>query len=762
MKKRLRALILVLIFSLSTLNATYPKVALVLSGGGAKGLAQIPIVEGIQELGIPIDFICGTSMGGLVGGYYALGYSTEDIIHMLKENPLIDAMIYSPPLKSSYSPSFTNEPKGLQLSLGVDSAGIGNSPGLISDQGVLSFINKTTIKSPGDVDFDDLHIPYKAVAVNVATGEEKIIETGYISDAMRATMSLPIIFPPYLLKDGTYCMDGGLVDNLPVKVAKEWGADIIISVDVSYESLKTNKEFSTLSGIIIQTMVLATFNSREGSLSQSDIVIMPDVSEFMILDVGSYEEILKKGSIAFEENKDKFIEIRDEISKHRDIEIRDNNSPSYYSQIKDPLITEIHVNDITSNNQNYFYINRIEKYVGKRLTKEALNELDKEVKTFASLNGISTVSYNFNPKDKENNSGVLELGLRSWDNSPSKLGLLAAVKLGLSSNVENFSWFYFSSDINTQLKDVFAEKMALDLRLTFAESNNIKAKIGYQFFSSKDKELTLSFHFGGKFGSLSPANNKNVKYYIPSSSVGLDVGIGCDFRLSNKLSSELLFNYNLVSLGRANYHGVANQKNFENPVLNILSTDLNLAFLDMDESLFAAKGFGVKALGSLKVTDGEFNFSSFIEGCFNLQITSKDTLKIKGNFGYSTANYQLTSSYFDMGGYSGIPGSYLGHFTREYFLTSLSYQRYLGDYIAPLYIQAGIKFFGHDLYNPIKNINPIVNKDMMISPLAKKPSIDNLGLGFFSGVGFKTNFGDIVFGVGLSINGNFSLVVEFV
>jgi len=764
MKKKFEAIILVLLISLSSLNATYPKVALVLSGGGAKGFSQIGVVDEIMKLGIPIDFICGTSIGGLIGGYYALGYTSKDIINMVKENPLLGSFVNTNNTKNAEPFSLFNEFDGLKLSFGLNSNGIGDVPGLVGDQGVVSYLNKSTIKSPGEVSFDDLYIPYKAIAIDASSGKEKILDHGFISDSMRATMSLPVVFPPYVLKDGTYCMDGGMIDNLPVKLALAWGADIIISVDVSSEELKAKGDFSTLSGVLIQTINLTTFCDREASQKASDLVVIPDVSDFMILDVANFDEILQKGYDAFELQKDEFIAVRDEISKHRPLKIIDEYYDGYYNQILDPLVTSVKFVDVTNNN-TYSFVNIFDKYIGKRLTKEVLIKLEEDVYSFGYLNDISTVSFNFQPVNKKINEGILEIGLRDWNVSSSKIDFISLAKLGFSSNPINKGWVYLSFDIHTQIKEILAEKMAVDLKINISENTKLNSRIGYQFLSTDKYELTLFSQFGVNLGSLSPANNKNIKYYIPTFSIGFDVGMGLKFKKSNDFAVELLTNYKLISLNSTTFPDSMTQVRFENPILNIFNIDLSFAYLGMKETIFATKGFAIDGISSLNVTDGDFGFYATIKSSYSFELTKKDTLKVQGEFGFSTANYQLTSSYFDLGGYKKVPGYYFGCLTREYFLANLSYQRYIGKYIFPLFLQAGVKFYGYDFYNPIDNfyynedpINPI----MMETPDSKTPSITDLGLGFYGGIGFSTSAGDIILGGGFSINGNFNIVVEFV
>ena len=761
MKKKIKLFIFILFFSLSSIYATYPKVALVLSGGGAKGFAQIGVVDEIMKLGIPIDFICGTSMGGLLGAYYALGYTSQDIIQMIRDNSLFAYMLKNKE-KTVYPPSLFKDSNGLKISLGINKNGIGDYPGLIKDQGIISFLNKTTIKSPGEISFDELYIPYRAVAINASTGSEKILDHGFISDSMRATMSLPIVFAPFILKDGTYCMDGGLVDNLPVQVAIDWGADIIISVDVSSDDLKTGEDYSSLSGVILQTINLTTFGNREISQKESDILVKPDVSKYLVLDVGSFEQILEKGYEEFQIHKDEFIKIRDEISKYRDLKIPDKDSISYYSQLKDPIVTSVKFVDITKNNEEYSFTNIFDKYIGIALTSDILLELEEDVLSFAQLNNISSVSYNFKPSYIGSSEGVLELDLRSWEISPSKIDLIGLSQLGFSNNPINLAWFYLSFDVHTQLKKMLAEKMSVDLRLNISEKTEINSKIGYMIKSTNNYDMTLFTQFGTKFGSLSPANNKYIKYYIPTYSIGFDVGLGFDLRMSNKLSLEFLSNYNLISLYSTTFLSDTLAVSFENPILNVINFDMSFSFLDMEDSIFATKGFGANGIGSLKITDGDLGIFGYFDATYNFELSSKDTIKTHANFGYSSVNYQLTSSYFDLGGYNKIPGDYYGAYTREYLLVNFVYQRYLGDFISPLFLQSGITLYAHDSYDPVENIFPDCNDFMIKAPNSSRPKLSELGIGIFSGIGFNTNYGDIIIGGGISINGNFNIVLEFV
>ncbi len=760
MKKKLQILFIILSLSISSLYATYPKVALVLSGGGAKGFAEVAVVEEIQKLGIPIDFICGTSMGGLIGAYYALGYTSKDIKTMIHNNSLFNAVIDTPNTYSVTPPSLIQNDGGLKISFGFNEKGIGNNPGLLSDQGIVSFINKSTIKSPGNVDFSTLYIPFKAMATDITTGSEKVIESGYISDAMRATMSLPIIFPPYLLRDGTYCMDGGLVDNLPVQLAQDWGADIIISVDVSSDGLQDIEAFSSLSGAAIQTSRLVTFGNREESQKASDIVIKPEVGEYLVLDIAKFDEILEKGYEAFEENKEALIKIRDDIKKYRELEFVTEDTISHYSTILDPLINSVKFVGVNFD-KTYSYTNIFNKYINNRLDENYLEQLENDIHSFASLNGISTVSFNYQPTNVIDNAGILEIDMRDWNTSPSKIDFSTLLKTGFSSNSLNRAWFYYLFNIHSSIREIVADNITIDLNLSVSETTNVNAKIGTEIYNDNEYEMIGFFHFATKLGSLSPANNKYVTNYVPSYNYGFTVGAGYDLRFSNKLSFEALLGYSLVALNSTTLPSGFETVSFEDSLINSLEIDLSFAFLNSENSLFSNYGYGVNGIATFFFNDKNKSVYINMNGKYDFNIDKINSLKLNFGLGFSTANYQLTSSYFDLGGYTNIPGFYFGAFTREYTFLGLAYQRNLYNIYRDLYFQAGFKFYGYDKYNPITHIytNP---GNFMIDNPNNFPSITEVGVGIYSGIGLKTEFGDIVFGAGYSINGNFSLVMEFV
>lgn len=231
-------LLFLLLFCISVVKAsetgscTRPKVGLVLSGGGAKGVAHVGVLKVLEEAGIPIDCICGTSMGAIIGGLYAIGYSAAELDSMIREQDWM--FLLTDQIQRSYrsfDSKYNNEHYLVNISL-VDNQKLSAPSGLVKGQSILNKFTSLTIGYHQINSFDDLPIPFACVAVDLVEGKEIVIREGNLPLAMRTSMSVPGVFEP-VYRDGMALIDGGVVNNFPVDVCKEMGADIIIGVDLS-------------------------------------------------------------------------------------------------------------------------------------------------------------------------------------------------------------------------------------------------------------------------------------------------------------------------------------------------------------------------------------------------------------------------------------------------------------------------------------------------------------------------------------------------
>ncbi|MEO5718876.1 MAG: patatin-like phospholipase family protein, partial [Chthoniobacterales bacterium] len=261
-----------------------PKVGLALGGGGARGVAHIGVLKALEELGIPVDYIAGTSMGAVVGGLYASGMSPEEIEAHFREADWRYLLSNSSPRESE---TFRSKQRDFDLDqnveLGLSRSGAVQLPeGLVAGRKLLVNLRQLTLPVRGIEDFDRLPIPFRAIATNIETGEKVVIDHGHLAEAMRASMAVPGVFAPYRIGAKTL-VDGGLTSNLPIETVQAMGADIVIAVDVSPVLLKADKLDSVLS-VTNQMLDIMIGQNRAGQLQRlrkGDILIrleMPDAS----------------------------------------------------------------------------------------------------------------------------------------------------------------------------------------------------------------------------------------------------------------------------------------------------------------------------------------------------------------------------------------------------------------------------------------------------------------------------------------------------
>ena len=269
-----------------------PKVAVVLSGGGAKGFSHIGILQALEEAGIYPDIVTGTSMGGVVGGLYALGYSADEIQAMTEDidwNTMLGNQIPFEDIsfeeKAYYGRYIAELPvKGIIPQL---------PRGLIEGQNLNNLLADLTRSAHGVRNFDGLPIPFRCVSTDIATGSRVVLKEGSLPESLRATMAIPSVFTPVEINE-TLLVDGGLVRNFPVQEALDMGADIVIGIFVSND-LDPKEELNTMFDILMQsTWVMGAYDSRE-QMKLVDLYIEPDLEGYSTGDFNSAKEIIIKG-----------------------------------------------------------------------------------------------------------------------------------------------------------------------------------------------------------------------------------------------------------------------------------------------------------------------------------------------------------------------------------------------------------------------------------------------------------------------------------
>jgi NTE family protein len=295
---RLAALIVVLalIFSPAGRAAERqaPKVCVVLSGGQARGAAHLGVLKVLEREGIPIDMIVGASFGSLVGGLYALGYKADEIEKIFASEEM--AGVFSNIPARSLDPLLAHSKASYQIELLFR----GHTPvlptGILSGQRLIEILDRLTTDRmlAAGFDFDKLAIPFRAVATNLVNGEKFVFRNGPMTEAIRASIAVPLIFTP-VEKDGMILIDGGWIDNLPTDVARDMGATIVIAVDVT-SPLLTKDKIKTLVEVADQSLGLLMQDQMEANLKLADLVLRPDLKGYTGKDYALIPDIARRGA----------------------------------------------------------------------------------------------------------------------------------------------------------------------------------------------------------------------------------------------------------------------------------------------------------------------------------------------------------------------------------------------------------------------------------------------------------------------------------
>ncbi len=354
-----------------------PKIGLVLSGGGAKGFAHIGVLKVLEQAGVKIDYIGGTSMGAVVGGLYATGYSATQIDSIFRQTNFDELLQdYIPRNSKSFYEKQNDELYAISLPFKKFSIGvpIALSKGMYN----YNLLTKLTHSVRNVRDFNQLKIPFVCVATDIETGQEVVMHSGYLPQAMLASSAFPTLFSPVEI-DGKLLIDGGVSNNYPIDEVRKMGADIIIGVDVQ-DDLKDRNSLKDATRILVQISNLQMIESMKDKIKKTDMYIKPDISKYTVISFDQGQEIIKRGEEAafacYEQIK----------SYGKESTYKLNHIPCKVDTLN---IDQILVNDIRNYTASYV----IGKLGFKRGSKITYDELKKGINTLNATQNFSTISY---------------------------------------------------------------------------------------------------------------------------------------------------------------------------------------------------------------------------------------------------------------------------------------------------------------------------------------------------------------------------------
>ena len=365
------------------------KVGVVLSGGGAKGVAHIKALKVIEEAGIPIDYIVGTSMGSIVGGLYAIGYTPEQLDSMVRKQDW--TFLLSDRIKRSamslterersakyiVSLPFTKNPKAAM------------SGGIIKGQNLANLFSDLTMGYHDSINFNKLPIPFACVSANVVNGDQIVFHDGVLSTAMRASMAIPGVFTP-VRKDSMVLVDGGIVNNYPADVAKAMGADIIIGVDVQ-NALKSADKLNSAPDILGQIVDLTCQTNHEKNVELTDTYIKVNVDGFSSASFtpAAIDSLMRRGEEAARAQWNSLIALKKEIGIPDNYVPKQHGPYSSLSNSRTVYVTDISFSGVEADDKKWL----MKKCNLKENSNITTQQIEQAVYQLRGSHSYSSASY---------------------------------------------------------------------------------------------------------------------------------------------------------------------------------------------------------------------------------------------------------------------------------------------------------------------------------------------------------------------------------
>lgn len=586
-----------------------------MSGGGARGIAHIGVLKKLEEAGVRIDYITGTSMGSLIGALYSIGYSTDQLIEIGKSNNW-DQLFTEKPSRlflSNYERRFENRTiasfpireKGLELPVGI-----------INGQNIYTFLSRYTWPVHGTKNFDNFPIPFATVATELETGDAKIFRSGYLPDAVRASISIPSLLRPHTV-DGVTYIDGGLSNNLPVDEARNMGADFVISVNVA-SPVMSEDSLRTFAEVLNQVVNYRINEKIEPHIESSDIYINPEKAlNYEILDFDKLDELIKIGYKKAEEFTDEFQELAN----------RQSTPPAVRQGVGEfgtlPLNQVIiEGNEVISDE---FIQSELHISEGFQLTPDFIEE---RISQLYSTQLFELITYSVQPDEDyyynlhinviENLTDIFRVGLRYETTTNTSILL--------ESQFQNFPFTGTSSRFDLRLGD---ELRALADILTYGK---LGSRIGFLtsfLYESENIDQFINGSRSARFKNSLTRAELSVGNYLTNNYL-VAAGTRIDYiRLSNKFYSDLI-----------NVSGANHQSYF----LRFIQDQLNRKDYPTRGSRLVLNGDY-----SGKFSIGDLDYLS-LGGLFesNINLTDEITWRTVLHGGYSTGAELPWSSWFSL------------------------------------------------------------------------------------------------------------------
>ncbi|MBE4349288.1 serine protease [Vibrio parahaemolyticus] len=696
---------------------TRPRVAVVLAGGGAKGAAHIGVLKALEEMHIPVDIITGTSMGAYVGGLYATGMSADEI----------ESFIYSVDWNSGYRDRVDRSQRRVRdkeyedryqitTDLGLRFGEVRAPTGVVQGQNMLRVLRETTGNLGRFDSFDELAIPYRSVATDILELDEVVIGNGYLVDAMMASMSVPGALPPYKL-NGHMLVDGGVVNNMPVDVARAMGADVVIAVDISTD-YKTEDDFTGLFTVADQLsnyLVRRSTQQQVETLQEQDVYIRPNVGQMETVEFDKMPWAFQSGYDITKEMESKLAGLRlsnAEYQKYIDHKQEVRKKLVYGD---DRVVDEI----VIVNNTHYSDVlltNRLELETGRKIETA---EIEKAVENLYALDRFELITYHFEEVDGSNLL-VFDVNEKSW--GPNYLNFRFFLEddfdtdsqygIGMSTNFTNLNSHGAEMALNVEMGTDKLIEAELYSPVLSSQEFFVAGKVAY---SSEGRNLPVS----DDDSSLSSVNDfLPVSYteFVSEIAIGIQPTLWQELRLGGRYSSGSIELSTLASVGNLDFERRGLFANYRLDTLDDFAFPTRGLLVDLE--YLVSHDTSPEEIGQSKpkdiVEDTVYEIDARFKGAMSYQ---RHTLVGQAEYSFvQSKNSSITLDPRELGGFlhlSGIPrNSLIG---QNLFFSSLVY-RYkwfdndFGLFEAPVYVGASLEHGGTWSDNDLKlNEAPLYN-----------------------------------------------------
>lgn len=454
-----------------------PKVAVVLSGGGAKGAAHIGALKVIEQAGIPIDMVVGTSMGALMGGLYSIGYSADMLDSLVREQNW-DVLLFDKTTlqeQQLWQRDKYNNTYAFYFSCDKDGKFSIAQPGLIKGKNLAGLFSRLTLGYHDSLDFNSLPIPFSCVATDMVGLKEVDFHSGNLATAMRASMSIPLVFNPVTL-DSMILVDGGLTNNFPVDLAKRMGADIVIGVTVQDLTKKKAEDFTSMFSILNQMMDINTSGKFEPNRDLCDVFIRVNIDGYSAASFTkeAIDTLINRGHVAAMSQWDNIVSLKQRLNMD-DSDTIERVRPYRLQSHKIRMKTsEVNFTNISQSDINYIS-RKYRLYPGSTTT---LDTIEKVISTLKNSLFYNDASYQV----KYGTDGYkLDIETEGKKRADVYLGIRADNEEIVSMQVESLTRINKFTPMIVDAVARVGKRSMLSLGTVFTKNPHLLASLSYTF-----------------------------------------------------------------------------------------------------------------------------------------------------------------------------------------------------------------------------------------------------------------------------------------